>query len=123
VDQSQTTRNVSRFEPLLYVPAFTQKDFYYTSTHDLSYRPTVIFLTVEPPAKPVGRPPGGRLHPRLRCFQSVDRPVNRRSRLACAHLSCTSVDRSGRPPPGPVDRPSTASWIWLIIIGLKTWLI
>ena len=22
-------RNVSRFEPLLYVPAFTQKDFYY----------------------------------------------------------------------------------------------
>jgi len=25
VDQSQTTRYVSRFEPLLYVPAFTQK--------------------------------------------------------------------------------------------------
>ena len=29
VDQSQTTRYVSRFEPLLYVPAFTQKDFHY----------------------------------------------------------------------------------------------
>jgi len=29
VDQSQTTRYVSRFEPLLYIPAFTQKDFYY----------------------------------------------------------------------------------------------
>ena len=29
VDQSQTQRYVSRFEPLLYVPAFTQKDFHY----------------------------------------------------------------------------------------------
>jgi len=29
VDQSQITRYVSRFEPLLYVPAFTQKDFHY----------------------------------------------------------------------------------------------
>ena len=29
MDQSQTTRYVSRFEPLLYVLAFTQKDFYY----------------------------------------------------------------------------------------------
>ena len=29
MDQTQTTRYVSRFEPLLYVPAFTQKDFYY----------------------------------------------------------------------------------------------
>ena len=45
VDQTQTTRYVSRFEPLLYVPAVTQKDFYYivhtglptqgTSTEDL----------------------------------------------------------------------------------------
>jgi len=45
VDQSQSTRYVSRFEPLLYVPAFTQKDFHYnvhtglptqgTSTEDL----------------------------------------------------------------------------------------
>ena len=45
VDQSQTPRYVSRFEPLLYVPAFTQKDFHYivhtglptqgTSTEDL----------------------------------------------------------------------------------------
>ena len=26
---TQTTRYVSRFEPLLYVPAFTQKDFHY----------------------------------------------------------------------------------------------
>ena len=29
VDQTQTQRYVSRFEPLLYVPAFTQKDFHY----------------------------------------------------------------------------------------------
>ena len=29
VDQTQTPRYVSRFEPLLYVPAFTQKDFHY----------------------------------------------------------------------------------------------
>ena len=45
VDQSQTIRYVSRFEPLVYVPAFTQKDFHYivhtglptpgTSTEDL----------------------------------------------------------------------------------------
>ena len=47
VDQTQTPRYVSRFEPLLYVyvPAFTQKDFHYivytglptqrTSTEDL----------------------------------------------------------------------------------------
>ena len=32
VDQSQTPKYVSRFEPLLYVPAFTQKDFHYMST-------------------------------------------------------------------------------------------
>ena len=32
VDQIQTTRYVSRFEPLLYVPAFTQKDFHYIHT-------------------------------------------------------------------------------------------
>ena len=33
---TQTTRFISRFEPLLYVPAFTQKDFQYTnlSTQD-----------------------------------------------------------------------------------------
>ena len=40
MDQSQTRIYVSRFEPLLYVPVFTQKDFYYaftqgTSTEDL----------------------------------------------------------------------------------------
>ena len=29
VDQTQTPRYVSRFEPLLYIPAFTQKDFHY----------------------------------------------------------------------------------------------
>ena len=29
VDQTQISRYVSRFEPLLYVPAFTQKDFHY----------------------------------------------------------------------------------------------
>jgi len=45
VDQSQTQRYVSRFEPLVHIPAFTQKDFHYivhtglltkgTSTEDL----------------------------------------------------------------------------------------
>ena len=30
--QTQTLRYVSRFEPLRYVPAFTQKDFYYVHT-------------------------------------------------------------------------------------------
>ena len=30
VNQSQTPRYVSRFEPLLYVPAFIQKDFHYS---------------------------------------------------------------------------------------------
>ena len=29
MDQTQTPRYVSRFEPLLYFPAFTQKDFHY----------------------------------------------------------------------------------------------
>jgi len=29
MDQTQTPRYVSRFEPLLYVPTFTQKDFHY----------------------------------------------------------------------------------------------
>ena len=38
VDQSQTTRYVLRFELLLYVPAFTQKDFHYMSTQDLPHR-------------------------------------------------------------------------------------
>jgi len=32
VDQTQTTRYISRFEPLLYVPSFTQKDFHYVHT-------------------------------------------------------------------------------------------
>jgi len=32
VDQMQTQRYVSKFEPLLYVPAFTQKDFLYIHT-------------------------------------------------------------------------------------------
>ena len=32
MDQTQTPRYVSRFEPLLYVPAFTQKDFHYVHT-------------------------------------------------------------------------------------------
>ena len=46
MDQSLTTRYVSRFEPPLYVPAFAQKDFHYivhtglptqgTSTEDLA---------------------------------------------------------------------------------------
>ena len=32
MDQIQTTRYVSRLEPLLYVPVFTQKDFHYVHT-------------------------------------------------------------------------------------------
>ena len=32
MDQTQTIRYVSRFEPLLYIPAFTQKDFHYVHT-------------------------------------------------------------------------------------------
>ena len=32
MDQTQTTRHVLRFEPLLDVPAFTQKDFHYVHT-------------------------------------------------------------------------------------------
>jgi len=32
VDQTQTLRYISRFEPLLYVPTFTQKDFHYVHT-------------------------------------------------------------------------------------------
>ena len=32
MDQTQTLRYVSRFEPLLYVLAFTQKDFHYVHT-------------------------------------------------------------------------------------------
>ena len=38
VDQSQTQSYVSRFEPLLYVSAFTQKDFYYMSIQDHPHR-------------------------------------------------------------------------------------
>ena len=34
VDQTQTQGYVSRFEPLLYVPAFTQKNFHYVSILD-----------------------------------------------------------------------------------------
>ena len=32
VDQTQTLRYVSRFESLLYVPTYTQKDFHYVHT-------------------------------------------------------------------------------------------
>ena len=32
MDQTQITRYVSRFKPLLYVSAFTQKDFHYVHT-------------------------------------------------------------------------------------------
>ena len=42
VDQSQTPRHVSRFEPLLYVPAFTQKDFYYMSTQNLPHKEALL---------------------------------------------------------------------------------
>ena len=38
VNQSQTQRYVSRFEPLLYVPAFTQKDIYYIVHTRLPHR-------------------------------------------------------------------------------------
>ena len=39
MDQTQTPRFVLRFEPLLYVPAFTQKDFYYVHTGPFTKRP------------------------------------------------------------------------------------
>ena len=32
MDQTQTPRYVLTFEPLLYIPAFTQKDFHYVHT-------------------------------------------------------------------------------------------
>ena len=32
------TRYVSRFEPLLYVPAFSQKNFHYKPTQDLPHK-------------------------------------------------------------------------------------
>ena len=38
----KTTRYVSRLEPLLYVPAFTQKDFYYIVHTALSTQGTSI---------------------------------------------------------------------------------
>ena len=41
VDQTQTTRYVLRFEPLLYVPA-TQKDFYYSVLTGLPTQGTSI---------------------------------------------------------------------------------
>jgi len=36
VDQSQTPRYITRFEPLLYVSAFTQKNFHYNFHTGLS---------------------------------------------------------------------------------------
>ena len=42
MDQTQTTRYISRFEPLLYVPAFTQKDFYYVHTEPSTKGPPLI---------------------------------------------------------------------------------
>ena len=47
-------------------------------------------------------------HPRVGCFQSVDRPVDRPKWLAMCTFSCTSVDRAGRPTSDPVDRQSLA---------------
>ena len=60
VDQSQTQRYFSRFEPLLYVPAFTQKDFHYihtgppiqgTSTEELQLNTwsTQLHSPIQPP--------------------------------------------------------------------------
>ena len=40
MDQTQTTRYVSRFESLLYVPAFTQKDFHYVHTGPFTTGPS-----------------------------------------------------------------------------------
>jgi len=42
VDQSQTPRYVSRFDPLLYVLAFTQKDFHYIGHTGLPTQGTSI---------------------------------------------------------------------------------
>ena len=38
MDQTQSTRYILRFEPLLYILAFTWKDFHYTSTQDFLHR-------------------------------------------------------------------------------------
>ena len=46
VDQSQSQRYISRFEPLLYVPAFTQKNFHYTFTQDFPYRESPLRISV-----------------------------------------------------------------------------
>ena len=58
-----------------------------------------------------------RPHPRVGYLQSVDRPIDRPKWLASVHILCTSVDRSGRPTLGPVDRQSLAD----SKSGLKTW--
>ena len=39
MDQTQTSRYISRFEPLLYVPVITQKDFHYVHTGPSTKRP------------------------------------------------------------------------------------
>ena len=88
-------------------------------------RPTVIFLTVEPPvdrAKPVGRPPGRPATPESWVL-SVGRPPGRPAYLAglCARLvhigrpvrstALWSGRSSGQPPADLAD-----------ILGLKAWL-
>jgi len=45
VDQTQTPRYVSSFEPLLYVPTFTQMDFHYMSTQDFPPRDLLWGIT------------------------------------------------------------------------------
>ena len=42
MNQSQTPRYISRFDSLLYIPAFTQKDFHYMSTQDFPHREPLL---------------------------------------------------------------------------------
>ena len=51
-----------------------------------------------------------RPHPRVGYLQSVDRSVDRPKWLSSVHVLCTSVDRSGRPTLGPVDRSTARAW-------------
>ena len=58
-----------------------------------------------------------RPHPRVGYLQSVDRP----KWLASVHVLSTSVDRSGRPTLGPVDRSGRPPEPGRVFSGLETW--
>ena len=46
MNHTQTQRYVSRFEPLVYVSTFTQKDFTISSTQDFSHRESPVRIWV-----------------------------------------------------------------------------